>query len=1414
MAAKKKRLYVSRGNIKKNKKRDVFHHLVKGFILTGLIFGLILSAVTLQMIFTGQAVVEDITTFSQYVNILADESITIPIVLDEAPEKFELKSFKISGEFSKGSIFSVYLDNGEKKLLVYDSGKKKFSLTGLIAGGNGKGNKGNSNGKGKGNSASDNSGGKISTNSPIKELVEEPIDNPIEGPADNTVINDRPQSQSASIPESAKSPYEFKEACSKTCNIRGESPSKRDYNLVIEVYGGSIEINKIVYSVTDLTTVQVAGIQLYSDIYDELALKGKVDVVIELDDSIVGINSGQNSVLSTLELASSRVEVSQFSNKEFKLKHKYSYVKALSGEINKKGLDKLLRNPKVKKVYIDKILTIDLTDTIPLISADEVWPILINGESITGTGEAVCVIDTGVDYTHPALSGRVSAQQCYCSVSGSACCPNSQQVDSNAMDDNGHGTHVAGIIASSDSTYKGVAPSANIVAVKTCNNAGYCSGSDIIASIEWCTSNAAADNISVISMSVGGTAYTGSCDAVSQSMADAINNAVNAGIMVVVSSGNNGYSDKLSWPSCITNAVSVGSVDKADVVASYSNRNSLLNYLAPGGSSSNSVVSTAIGTGFVGKYGTSMAAPHVSGTVLLLKQYFRLYNGYNPTVSEINGLLSKSADRIYDSGSSLTYDRINIKSAVDSVLKINSTANSVEKISDGKITFSTSTDLSSVSEAFTLGQNLISLESADWPQFNKAATLSLYNLGFEKTPVVLKNDILCTTCTVDSYVDGSFTFSVTGFTNYSAGTNSELTMWDESVSNKGWFEGNVVPNEDVSFFANYTARLTDNAITTGSCIINFEDSAQAMSYNSTKNVFEFSRSFVTIDKYSYDVNCSEADYENIVSASSLEVNKTVPNIEVKLNGVEGDISVLNNSQVEINVTLTNPSSESLSLYLEGVLIGSGSDILYSSNMVGLGNKIINVSYAGSSDYYALDKILVISVIEDTTSPVWLGTIDSQDEYGPIHNINLNWTDNVGVESVWIEHNFNGAFENNTMNVSGNEYSYNHAGDLVLGTYQLKVYANDTSGNVNSTGLLNYDVVQSGNSVSLIMNTLVNQDVVLNYQEINITATSSGGEVYLFKDGVAVANPAVSYVNVGNYVYFINASGNENYTSNTTGVSFNLTINKAESLVILKLNGNRDSITRASGNNVELIGELLTPATGTVKITAGGSDLIESDSPTGINTSFGSDINIVASYAGNTNYLPSSESHSVNVMSNDDPVDSPSESESAGTLVSGEISITSATSCTESWTCGDWSSCIDGVEERSCYDGNTCGTTFNNPEVSRPCGSGCAENWQCGEWSACTDNLKKRTCDDINQCGVSTKEEQAACEKGIFAAPAIKEKFSLIIQYAKENPRIVIISVLGVLALLGFLGYELVVVKKYGLEKLKNGLSNIKTNIIE
>ena len=374
---------------------------------------------------------------------------------------------------------------------------------------------------------------------------------------------------------------------------------------------------------------------------NEIKGREKIPVIIELQDSgftkdikklNARIKENQDKVLSTL------------SSSEFNVKYKYNTVNAFAGEVTKAGLDKLEKNPFVKKIYFDGELKLLLDVSVPLINATEVWKLQKNGVNITGRGQTVCIVDSGIDYNHPDLGGCFGTG---CRVLGGY---DFYNFDSNPMDDNSHGTHVAGIVGA-NGIVKGVAPDANFAALKVCSAGGSCNGSAMIAGMDWCNNNSALYNISVITMSIGdgGEYDRSSCPTWIDS---AINAAYGLGIFVSIASGNEYHSNGISYPGCSPNATSVGATDDFDVIAGFTNTGPILDVLAPGVN----IYSTIIGNSYGTKSGTSMATPHVAGAATLLRQYDN-----NLMPDEIKSLLKNNPGKyVTDPDNGLVFPRINI----------------------------------------------------------------------------------------------------------------------------------------------------------------------------------------------------------------------------------------------------------------------------------------------------------------------------------------------------------------------------------------------------------------------------------------------------------------------------------------------------------------------------------------------------------------------------------------------------------------------------------------------------------------------------------------------------------------------------------------------------------------------------------
>lgn len=306
----------------------------------------------------------------------------------------------------------------------------------------------------------------------------------------------------------------------------------------------------------------------------------------------------------------------------------YSYrnFPLIAMRVDAAALRVLLRNPLVAAVQEDHMDFLALSDSNSIIGADQAASAGFNG-----AGTTVAIIDTGVQSTHPFLGGRVVNGACFSGGGGYAAttCPNGSSVqygvaggEACTRPDCEHGTHVAGITAGYSDTMSGVAPGANIIAYNVFSwHSSYglvTYESDYIKALDDVYYLHTSYNISSVNMSLGGGGYTTYCDSVRPATKKAIDRLRKVNIATVIASGNNGYINAISAPACISTAVSVGSTDKSDSVSDFSNYDSNLSLLAPGGS----IYSSIPGSSYATMSGTSMAAPHVTGAWAVLRQAF------------------------------------------------------------------------------------------------------------------------------------------------------------------------------------------------------------------------------------------------------------------------------------------------------------------------------------------------------------------------------------------------------------------------------------------------------------------------------------------------------------------------------------------------------------------------------------------------------------------------------------------------------------------------------------------------------------------------------------------------------------------------------------------------------------------------
>ncbi|MCF6270669.1 MAG: S8 family serine peptidase [Melioribacteraceae bacterium] len=293
-------------------------------------------------------------------------------------------------------------------------------------------------------------------------------------------------------------------------------------------------------------------------------------------------------------------------NKEF-----YKLFFGVSATVRRGNLNRLNELKYVKKLHYNREMKANLSESISLIKVDSVWSQFgVKGDSIV-----IAIIDTGIDYLHPALGGGFGPG--FKVIGGYDFINN----DDDPIDDNGHGTHVAGIVSADGDSIIGIAPKSSLIALKVLDRSGRGRGDDIIAAIEYCADpngdGNTDDMVDIINLSLG--SYYGNPD---DPTSVAVDNASFLGITSSIAAGN-GYSYKsIGSPGTAKSAITVGASDSEDKLAIFSSKGPVNktysikpDVVAPGVD----INSLKLGGGTVEYSGTSMAAPIVAGVCALLK---------------------------------------------------------------------------------------------------------------------------------------------------------------------------------------------------------------------------------------------------------------------------------------------------------------------------------------------------------------------------------------------------------------------------------------------------------------------------------------------------------------------------------------------------------------------------------------------------------------------------------------------------------------------------------------------------------------------------------------------------------------------------------------------------------------------------
>ncbi|MGW9117310.1 S8 family peptidase [Streptomyces sp. NPDC055663] len=306
----------------------------------------------------------------------------------------------------------------------------------------------------------------------------------------------------------------------------------------------------------------------------------------------------------------------------------------------------------VEKVWLNELTKLQLDKSVPQIGAPAAWE-----RGYDGSNVKVAVLDSGVDATHPDLTGQIAEAIDFTNS------------PSGPVDGHGHGTHVASTIVgtgkASDGLRRGVAPGAKLAIGKVCDNEGRCAGDAVIAGMEW----AAKSGADVVNMSIGGGASDGT---------DPLSSSVNAlsrtyGTLFVIAAGNSGPDpETVGSPGAADEALTVAAVDKSDQMASFSSRGPRVgdgaakpDIAAPGvaiaaARAKGTSMGKPVDDYYTSASGTSMATPHMAGAAAIIAQQHPDFTG-----RQIKALLMATAKDLGHDLYAQGAGRVDVARAID-----------------------------------------------------------------------------------------------------------------------------------------------------------------------------------------------------------------------------------------------------------------------------------------------------------------------------------------------------------------------------------------------------------------------------------------------------------------------------------------------------------------------------------------------------------------------------------------------------------------------------------------------------------------------------------------------------------------------------------------------------------------------------
>lgn len=351
-----------------------------------------------------------------------------------------------------------------------------------------------------------------------------------------------------------------------------------------------------------------------------------------------------------------------------------------------------------------------------------------NQMGLRGDGQTVAVIDSGIAYDHIALGGGLGAA--YKVVGGWDFAEN----DANPYDDGPagfHGTHVAGIIGSTDKKYTGVAPDADLVALRVFDDNGGGSLETVEKALQWVHNNrnTFANPITTVNLSLG-TQWNASNVPDWGILEDEFRQLEQDGIFIAVAAGNSFATYKaagLSYPAASQYVVPVASVNSSGQFSTFSQRSDRV-LAAPG----EKIMSTlpdhfyggdGVKNDFGATSGTSMASPYVAGASVLLREAMTAMGRTNITEDVLYDWMKNTADTFYDSATKASYSRLNLQRALETLVGADEFGSTAAE----------ATSLGTLTTTLTVSGTIGSVSDSDFFRFTAAAsgevTFSLNTIG-------------------------------------------------------------------------------------------------------------------------------------------------------------------------------------------------------------------------------------------------------------------------------------------------------------------------------------------------------------------------------------------------------------------------------------------------------------------------------------------------------------------------------------------------------------------------------------------------------------------------------------------------------------------------------------------------------------